>query len=185
MDAEQYRAIALAMGYGVRMYPEGPHWYKTGVAMTLFDPERKADQLIEVQKWVLADLRCNLHQWLDDFGVSVCFIQRGTRSVSGYADTPEKAFLSAVAQLPMTDDDDRQIAANRLLAAKARITRVSETGMGLETLHGAEYAALLLAERIPFRVDYPMEYQAQFYVAPEYNEQALKLMMKLRGEKLR
>lgn len=55
---------------------------------------------------------------------------------------------------------------------------------GIDTLHGAEYAQRLIEERIPFRVDYPYEFQSWFYVHPDDQRQALDMLMKLRASKL-
>ena len=54
----------------------------------------------------------------------------------------------------------------------------------IPTLHGAEYAALLIEARIRFYVTYPFEPQVHFHVDDDDEKGALKLLMNLRGSKL-
>lgn len=74
-----------------------------------------------------------------------------------------------------TDDELRE---------KAKRIRRAEADP-IDTLHGGEFATMLIAERIPFRVDYPREFQSEFHVHPTDIDQAYNLLMKLRGSKLR
>jgi hypothetical protein len=53
----------------------------------------------------------------------------------------------------------------------------------IETLHGSEYATMLIEARIPFRTTYD-EYQTVFLIDIECLQEALDLMMKLRASKL-
>jgi hypothetical protein len=55
----------------------------------------------------------------------------------------------------------------------------------IPTLHGAEYAALLIEARIRFYVTYVHPPQVSFHVDDDDESPALKLLMKLRGSKLR
>lgn len=58
--------------------------------------------------------------------------------------------------------------------------------MMINTLHGGEFAALLIDVRIPFSVTYKPEYefQGRFRVPDEDYQQALKILMAMRGRKL-
>ena len=53
----------------------------------------------------------------------------------------------------------------------------------MSTLHGQEFACMLIAERVPFRATYD-EYQTVFFIDLENLQAALDLMMKLRASKL-
>ena len=53
----------------------------------------------------------------------------------------------------------------------------------IPTLHGAQYAALLIEARIRFYVTYSFE-QTYFHVDDDEEKGALELLMKLRGSKL-
>jgi hypothetical protein len=54
-----------------------------------------------------------------------------------------------------------------------------------DTLYPQEFAALLIDARIPFRVEYPLELQGSFFAHPHYEDLFYKLLVKLRGSKLR
>ena len=54
----------------------------------------------------------------------------------------------------------------------------------IDTLHGAEFAAMLIDAQIPFRVEFPHEHQSWFYVSADHLKEALDRMMKLRASKL-
>ena len=54
----------------------------------------------------------------------------------------------------------------------------------IPTLHGVQYAALLIEARIRFYVTYPFEHQTDFHVDDDDEPRALKLLMKVRGSKL-
>lgn len=76
-----------------------------------------------------------------------------------------------------------EVMVNDELREKAKRIRRGES-IPISTVHGGEYAQMLIEERIPFRADYPQEFLTSFYVIPDDGEKAYKLLMKLRGSKL-
>jgi len=54
----------------------------------------------------------------------------------------------------------------------------------IDTLHGGEYATMLIEERIPFSVIYKVEFLASFRVPDEDYKRALDLLMEMRGRRL-
>lgn len=69
------------------------------------------------------------------------------------------------------------------LREKAKRIRRGEADP-ITTVHGREYVVMLIEERIPFRADYPTEFQSYFYFSPADIDAAFKLLMKLRASKL-
>lgn len=57
-------------------------------------------------------------------------------------------------------------------------------GDEISTMYGGEFAALLIADHIPFSAGYDLEFQTTFYVGADHTHRAYQLLMKLRGSKL-